>query len=99
MARNRTSDQGYALAKIECPAGHVLAKAVMSPPDYSTALYSGGEWTHERPWEHPLSLSCARCEARGVKRDLRGSWDKLELLLKSVVDLPETGSVNYRIGG
>lgn len=99
MAKVKNADQGYALAKIQCPAGHVLAKAVMSPPDYRTTLFTGGEWKHERPWDHPMALSCSRCESRGIRQDLRGSWDRLDEILRSVVDVPETGNVTYRIGG
>lgn len=97
MNRVRNSDQGYALVKIKCPSGHVVAKAHMQPPAYSVVIHPGG-WTHEDPQGHPLAVRCAKCEGVGLRLDLRGSWRKLESLLHSVVDDPAQGNIDYVVG-
>jgi hypothetical protein len=97
MSKVRNSDQDYALAKIKCPSGHVVAKALMQPPVYNIVLYRGG-WVHDDPGSKPLAVRCARCEEAGIRLDLRGSWQKLEALLRSIVDDPTRGNVDYLIG-
>lgn len=98
MSKVHNSDQLYAIVKIKCPKGHVVAKASMQRPAYEVKLYRGG-WVHDDPASHPLAVHCARCEAVGLRLDLRGNWDRLESLLRSAVDDPTRGNIEYVLGG
>lgn len=98
----RRTSHVYGLLRIECPLGHLLAKVLMDDDSPEMKL-SGGKgwgdgWKTDRPLDKPLSVRCPRCEANGIRMDLRGSWDKARKLLEEVARDEFRSSEKYVLG-
>lgn len=94
----RNSHQSYALVKLTCPEGHLLGRVLMQPPSKKLLPMSGPGWLTQSPLSEPLAMRCPNCEAKGKHLDLRGSWEKITLLLSETLENPQIGTVSYRLG-
>lgn len=92
------ADQGFALLTLKCPAGHKLGQ-VLKQPLLPVSVVSGPGWLSASPLSSPLAMRCHKCRALGIRHDLRGSWDKIKVLLAEIEEDPTRGREEYVLGG
>lgn len=95
----RNADQGFAMLSIRCPLDHPLGKIMKNGPALDAKLYAGPGWTTDRPLDGPLSMKCPKCDALGLRQDLRGSWAKINAILAEMEENPQVGKRKYVLGG
>lgn len=102
MRRERHGSVEHADAKVilQCPTGHELGYLIVSATEPDRLRLGGGPgWDRRDALEHPLSMTCQQCEARGQRFDLRGSWDKVRALARELQQDRARSKSVYRLGG
>jgi hypothetical protein len=87
----------YGLVILKCPFGHVVGRFMKK----NTGRYNivDGYFVSRDFKRKPLAVRCPRCEKRGIRRDLRGSWAKVRALADEVQENPDSNTGYYRLGG
>lgn len=93
----RGADQLFGLVVLTCPNdNHKLGKVLLQPPGRFVLFGQG--WLSANPMDEPLRLECRTCMEKGIRHDLRGSWDKVKALAAEVAEDPTRGKVSYMLG-
>lgn len=87
----------HGIVNLLCPDGHTVGRIMAK--DTGRLAVIDGQFASRDHRRQPLSVRCLSCEADGLRRDLRGSWQKAFRLAEEVRTDPTRGTEDYQLGG